>query len=74
MDRLTVQYSNNPAVPTKFDLDFVMNLDDANWKELDKLIQRLAAYENTGYEPSEILELKEEYDNLSDSYYAATEQ
>ena len=56
MERLTARIKNNPAVPAKFDLDFVLgsNIDDTTWKCLDALIQRLAAYEDTGLEPDEI--------------------
>ncbi|MFA5659127.1 MAG: DUF551 domain-containing protein [Oscillospiraceae bacterium] len=56
MNRLTAQIKNNPAVPAKFDLDFALSpdIDDITWESLDAIIQRLAAYEDTGLEPDKI--------------------
>lgn len=64
MKQLTVQYGNNPAVPIGFDLDFVSSLDEATWKGIDAIIQRLSAYEKTGLTLEEITAMKSGRDTL----------
>jgi hypothetical protein len=64
MELLTAQYGNNPAVPIGFDLDFVLSLDDATWKGIDAIIQKLHAYELTGLMPEEIKAVIAERDTL----------
>lgn len=54
MDRLTAQWGKNHAVPTKFSLDFAWDISKFEWQELVCILDRLAAYEDTGLEPDEI--------------------
>ena len=54
MERLTAQWGENPAVPTKLDLAELLDVPEHTWKLVDDIIQRLAAYENTGLTPEEI--------------------
>lgn len=55
MDRLTAQWGENHAVPTKFDLaDFALKLENPEWDGFTKILDRLAAYEEIGLEPDEI--------------------
>ena len=58
MDRLTKHWGNN-YVPTKLKLnwDFVFDLDDETFKNLEDIVIRLAKYEDTGFEPEEIEKL-----------------
>ena len=53
MDRLTKHWGNN-YVPTKLNWDFVFDLDDETFKNLEDIVIRLAKYEDTGFEPEEI--------------------
>lgn len=53
MDRLTKHWGNN-YVPTKLNWDFVLDLDDETFKNLEDIVIRLAKYEDTGFEPEEI--------------------
>ena len=48
MERLTAQWGENHAVPTKIDLDFVFDLDDKAYGGLTEILDRLAAYEDIG--------------------------
>lgn len=59
MDRLTKQYGGNPAVPTKFDLDFAFQTDDEAWHGLTEIFNRLAEYEDTGLSPKEVVEVND---------------
>lgn len=59
MERLTYQMGNNHAVPTKFDLGFAFKIGNDAWAGLTGVLDRLAAYEDTGLTPEEILPLKE---------------
>lgn len=61
MERLTHRIGNNPAVPTKFDLDFAFKTfdDDQAWAGLTAIFDRLAAYEDTGLEPAAIVEMND---------------
>lgn len=54
MDRLTAQWGENHAVPTKFDLEDFAKLEDPEWNGITDIMDRLAAYEDTGLEPDEI--------------------
>ena len=56
MDRLTKHWDNN-YVPTKLNWDFVFDLDDETFKNLEDIVIRLAKYEDTGFEPEEIEKL-----------------
>lgn len=53
MERLTAQWGKNHAVPTKFDLDDFAALPNQEWNGLTDIMDRLAAYEDTGLEPDE---------------------
>ena len=44
MDRLTSSLSGN-AVPTKFSLDFIVDMPDRDWLGLQEIFNRLDAYE-----------------------------
>ncbi len=57
MERLTKQWGNNHAVPTEIDLDFMFRLDDPTSHGLTEILDRLAAYEDTGLEPEGVQEL-----------------
>lgn len=59
MDRLTKQWEGNPAVPTKFDLDFAFQTDDEAWHGLTAIFNLLAQYESTGLTPEEIIQLND---------------
>ncbi len=54
MERLTKQWSNNHAVPTEIDLDFMFRLDDPTSQGITEIFDRLAAYEATGLSPEEL--------------------
>ena len=56
MDRLTKHWGNN-YVPTKLNWDFVFDLDNETFKNLEDIVIRLAKYEDTGFEPEEIEKL-----------------
>lgn len=58
MERLTKQWGSNPVVPCNFDLDFFFTLDKKTLNGLQEIFDRLAAYEDTGLEPEQVLELK----------------
>ncbi len=58
MERLTKQWGNNHAVPTEIDLDFMFRLDDPTSHGLTEIIDRLAAYEDSGLEPEEVTRLQ----------------
>jgi hypothetical protein len=60
IERLTYHAGKNPAVPAKLNLDFAFELTDSAWKDVDALIQRLAAYEDIGLSPEEVTALKSE--------------
>lgn len=53
MERLTSEI-NGRAVPVKFDLDFTLDMTQRDWRGLQEIFDRLAAYEDTGLEPEEI--------------------
>ncbi len=57
MERLTKRWGANHAVPTKINLDFIFDLDDATSQGLTDIFDRLAAYEGTGLEPEEARKL-----------------
>lgn len=59
MERLTAQWGENHAVPTKFNLDFAWDMSKSEWQELQCAFDRLAAYEDTGLEPEEFKEVQE---------------
>lgn len=44
MDRLTSSLAGN-AVPTKFSLDFIVDMPDRDWSGLQEIFNRLDAYE-----------------------------
>jgi hypothetical protein len=56
MKRLTKQWGNNPAVPTEFDIDCAFDMDNETWAKLCEIFNRLAAYEDSGLSPEEVLE------------------
>ncbi len=58
MERLTAQWGNNHAVPTKIYLDFMFGLDDDTSQGLTEIFDRLAAYEDTGLEPCDYAAMK----------------
>lgn len=58
MNRLTAQWGENPAVPTKLDLAKFLDFSEDIWADFDDIIQRLAAYENTGLTPKEVQQLE----------------
>ena len=53
MERLTSEI-NGRAVPVKFDLDFTLDMPQRDWRGLQEIFDRLAAYEETGLEPEEL--------------------
>lgn len=72
MDRLTYHRNNQAAVPKKLDLEFTFKLSEPEWKALDAIIQRLAAYEDTGLSPNEIshwIPINKRLPPLSDDNY-----
>lgn len=67
MDRLTSSLAGN-AVPTKFSLDFIVDMPDRDWSGLQEIFNRLDAYEKTGLEPDEVHAIKRyhEFDTAED--------
>lgn len=59
MERLTSEI-NGRAVPVKFDLDFTLDMPQRDWRGLQEIFDRLAAYEETGLEPEELAQAKKE--------------
>lgn len=57
MERLTSEI-NGRAVPVKFDLDFTLDMPQRDWRGLQEIFDRLAAYEETGLEPEELAQAK----------------
>ena len=57
MERLTSEI-NGRAVPVKFDLDFTLDMTQRDWRGLQEIFDRLAAYEETGLEPEELAQAK----------------
>ncbi|RJV97923.1 hypothetical protein DWW15_11745 [Subdoligranulum sp. AF14-43] len=53
MERLTSEI-NGRAVPVKFDLDFTLDMTQRDWRGLQEIFDRLAAYEETGLEPEDM--------------------
>lgn len=53
MERL-IKRAGDVAVPTMFDLTFVLGISDSSWSGLKDVFDRLAAYEDTDLEPEEI--------------------
>lgn len=53
MERLT-KIVGGAAVPTSFDLGFGLDISDKDWNGLKAVLDRLAAYEDTGLEPKDI--------------------
>ena len=60
MERLTSEI-NGRAVPVKFDLDFTLDMTQRDWRGLQEIFDRLAAYEETGLEPEEIERILDSY-------------
>ena len=60
MERLTSEI-NGRAVPVKFDLDFTLDMPQRDWRGLQEIFDRLAAYEETGLEPEEIERILNSY-------------
>lgn len=54
MERLTHKMPNGVVVPTQLNLDFVFDMADQEFAELQRIFDRLAAYEDTGLEPDEV--------------------
>ena len=46
MERLTKKCGNNSAVPTKFSIDFILDLSDEDWFGLQAIFEKLAYYED----------------------------
>lgn len=46
MERLTKKWGNNPAVPCKFNLDFIFDMNDKDCLELQAIFEKLAYYED----------------------------
>lgn len=66
MDRLTKQWGTNPVIPTNIKrMDFVFDLDEDTYKAFQAILDRLAAYENTGITPEQIEVLQEENAKLT---------
>lgn len=59
MERLTSEI-NGRAVPVKFDLDFTLDMPQRDWRGLQEIFDRLAAYEETGLEPEELAQAEKE--------------
>lgn len=64
MDRLTAKCGNNRAVPTRLHLDFVWDISDAAWSELQCIFDKLSAYEKTGMDPKQIESMREDIKQL----------
>lgn len=63
MDRLTGRIKNG-VVSAIYDEDFVFRMDDETYSGYLKLIERLAAYEDTGLTPEEITAMKADNERL----------
>lgn len=64
MDRLTTKAYQDEYVPNKFD---ILDDDDVVWNGFRELVNRLAAYEDTGLTPDEIkdnMEMFKAYRNI----------
>lgn len=61
MERLTKQWGkdNCNCVPVSLDYGEMLDLDERSFAELDKIVRKLAAYEDTGLTPEEIIQLHE---------------
>lgn len=58
MERLTSRTGALDAVPTSFNLDFVFDMPDRDYKGLCDVLNRLAAYEDTTLTPENVELLK----------------
>lgn len=58
MERLVKRWGNNHAVPSKFNLDFVFDMDNEAYKGLVEIFDRLDEYESTGFSPADIERVK----------------
>lgn len=56
MERLT-KIVGGLAVPTSFDLGFVFDIPDKDWNGLKAVLDRLAAYEDTGLMPNDVTDM-----------------
>lgn len=63
MERLTYQYDKNHAVPTKLNLDFIWDMSDSEWKELQCILDLLAEYEKTNLTPEQITAIQREIED-----------
>ena len=73
MNSLVKQWGNNPAVPCNFDLDFIFQLDEKEYKGLQSIFDKLAYYEDL--EEKELLIIKNEsITNEKDDIYKIVEQ
>lgn len=66
MERLTKNMPavNFKAVPVNIALDFAFELDDDTWLGLQRIFDRLAEYEDTGYSPEDFDKLCREMSDL----------
>lgn len=46
MERLTMKWDDNPAIPCKLNLDFVFDMNDEDYSELQAIFNKLAYYED----------------------------
>lgn len=46
MERLTMKWDNNTAIPCRLNLDFVFDMNDEDYSELQAIFDKLAYYED----------------------------
>jgi hypothetical protein len=56
MNRLTVHWDDD-VIPTNIDLSNLTEMDNKTWDGLQAIFLKLASYEDTGFEPDEIIKL-----------------
>lgn len=71
MERLTKQWGDNPAVPANINYDFLLGLDKETADGVQAVLDRLAAYEDTGLEPVEVKEQESAYFELMTRTYGS---
>lgn len=46
MERLTMKWDDNPAIPCRLNLDFVFDMNDEDYSEPQAIFNKLAYYED----------------------------
>lgn len=74
MKRLTKKWSDNPAVPVNINYDFLLSLDKKTADGVQAIVDRLAAYEDTGLMPEQIEKAMEDCaDTFAENQFAICE-